>query len=199
MVIGMIVLGVFVVRPLLQNRTVMTVVTEVVDRPALNISFSFPSGESAYSFIEPPIEEGATTGLEAAFILLKTDAYMEFQQSTPGGEAPPSITFFILKEPAESTSTVASGTVRVDRLTKLRTWAQSNNTLTMIDRAKSAPEVVDLDGVNALHYQTDGLYLQDVYLAFYKNKYYMFVGQYDGETDPARAVFDEVVRSIIFL
>ena len=84
-------------------------------------------------------------------------------------------------------------------MTRLRNWAEANNGLTSYALARSAPEEVVVDGVKMLHYQTDGLYQQDVYIALYSSKYYLFVGQYDGEVDPAYAAFKKLVNSVSFL
>ena len=199
LIVVVIVVGVMVVRPWLQNRTVAVTTNETILRPALNIAFTFPSGEKAYTFIEPFKVEGSDKPV-GAFIMMKSKAYGVLQDPDFVGETPPSMSIFVFAEPAESTTTVvASGTPKLDRITKLRNWATANTLLTAYTIAKGTPEEVDLDGVKALHYQADGLYPQDIYIAFYKNKYYLIVGQYDGEADPQRAVFQELVKSITFM
>jgi hypothetical protein len=195
-----VIVGLVFLRTYLRDRTVSTVVNETIDRPALNFAFTFPSGEAAYTFIEPPLGAyGSTTALDAAFILIKTDVYTEFQQ-IPGGETPKSITLFVFEEPAEATTTAATATdtPRVDRMTRLKNWAQDNASITSIDRAQGTLEELEVDGVKLLHYQTDGLYQQEHYVAFHKNRYYVILGQFDGQDDPERAVLESIVRSISF-
>ncbi len=193
-----VIIGVVFVYSYLRDRTVSTVVDETIDRPALNFAFTFPSGEAGYGFIEPPVGEyGSTTGLDAAFILMKSDVYTAFQQS-PGGETPPSITLFVFREPSEATSTLATDTPRLDRMTRLRNWAEENGVLTSFNRAQAAPEEIVVDGVRLLHYQTDGLYQQEHYIGFHKNRYYMIVGQFDGQEDPERVVLQEIIQSLSF-
>jgi hypothetical protein len=200
LVVAVIIVGVMVVRPWLQNRTVAVTTNETIERPELNIAFTFPSGEDAYTYIEPTLDKNATTGGPiAAFILMRTDAYMELQKPDFVGETPPTMSLFVFNKPVESTSTVASGTPDVDRITKLRNWTVAHDSLTSYSLAKNTPEEFDIDGVNTLHYQTDGLYLQDIYVAFNKGKYYLIVGQYDGEIDPQYTVFQELVKSIMFM
>ena len=193
-----IIVGLVFLRTYLRDRTVSTVVNETIERPALNFAFTFPSGEAAYTFIEPPLGVyGSTTALDAAFILIKTDVYTEFQQVS-GGETPKSITLFVFEEPVGATTTTATDTPRLDRMTRLKNWAEENNTVTAIGQAQSAPEELEVDGVKLLRYQTDGLYNQVHYIAFHKNKYYLIVGQFDGQDDPERAVLESIVRSISF-
>jgi hypothetical protein len=195
-----VIVGVMIVRPWLQNRTVAVTTNETILRPELNISFSFPSGEEAYTYIEPPLDKATTTGGPiAAFIMMRTQAYMEFQSAEYARETPPSMSLFVFNKPEESATSVASGTPDVDRTTRLRDWTVAHDSLTSYSLAKGVPEEVDIDGVKALHYQTDGLYLQEVYVAFNRGKYYLIVGQYDGEADPQRTVFQELVKSITFM
>ncbi len=200
LVVVVIIVGIMVVRPLLQNRTVAVTTNETIERPELNIAFSFPSGEDAYTYIEPVLDKNATNGGPiAAFILMRTDAYMELQKPDFVGETPPSMSLFVFNKPAESTSTVASGTPEVDRITKIRNWAEANAPLTSYNLALGVPEEIEIDGAKTLHYKADGLYQQDIYIAFNKGKYYLIVGQYDGESDPQRAVFQTLVKSITFM
>lgn len=198
--VGIILVVILIARPWFQSRTVTTVVNEKIERPALNIAFTFPSGEAGYSFLEPVLEENASDNEpEAAFIMILSEAYMKFQEAPAGGEAPPSMSLFVFAKPAESTSTVASGTPELDRITRLRNWTVAHEAVTSYSLAKDVPVEVDIDGVQALHYQTEGLYQQDVYVAFNKGRYYLIVGQYDGEADPQYATFQELVKSISFL
>lgn len=198
--VAVAIVSVMFVRPWFQDRTVAVTVNETIERPALNIAFTFPSGEAGYSFLEPVLEENASDNEpEAAFIMILSEAYMKFQEAPAGGEAPPSMSLFVFAKPAESTSTVASGTPDIDRITRLRNWTVAHEAVTSYSLAKDVPVEVDIDGVQALHYQTEGLYQQDVYVAFNKGRYYLIVGQYDGEADPARATFQELVKSITFM
>jgi hypothetical protein len=83
-------------------------------------------------------------------------------------------------------------------MTRLKNWAQDNASITSIDRAQGTLEELEVDGVKLLHYQTDGLYQQEHYVAFHKNRYYVILGQFDGQDDPERAVLESIVRSISF-
>lgn len=193
----LIILGYFlVVRPWQDSRTEVVVVTERIERPELNIAFEFKSGENAYSYVEPPVtDEMRTTGLKAAFILMDTDDYIGYQAGLDGGEAPKSISVFVYTE----TEPAATSTPRLDRLNRIRAWAETHSALTSFSLAQGTPEEVVLDGVKAIRYRADGLYPQEVYIAFYSGNYYLIVGQYDGEKDPMYSDFLYFVNSINFL
>ncbi len=196
-ILGIALIAIFFVRPMLQNRTVSTVVNEKIERPELNIAFTFPSGEDAYTYIEPMKVEGENKPV-GAFIMMESKAYEVMQDPSFVGETPPSMSIFVFDE-VEATSTVSSSTESIDRMTKLRNWAMENTSLTSYNLALSAPEEVEIDGVKALHYKADGVYLQDVYVAFYSNKFYLIVGQHNGEEDSQHGVFQELIRSVTFL
>ncbi len=197
-----VVLGIAVVRPLLQKQTPSEValVNEIVERPVINFEFTYQSGEEGYRFIEPVLG-GSTTveGLEAVFIMVKTKAYADYQNATPGGEAPPSMSIFVFAETGTSTGVVGTTTVELSRLERIKNWAQVHDGYTSYSRAEKEPEVVRIDGVNTLHYRADGLYPQDIYIALSRERYYLIVGQYDGEADSAYSAFQKLIASIGFM
>ena len=90
----------------------------------------------------------------------------------------------------------ATTTEDVSRITELQNWASDNSIVTAIKLAKKTPDVVDLDGVKALHYQADGLYQQDIYLLSYKARVYMFVGQYDKDMDYTYTAFQSLMKTV---
>ncbi len=173
-------------------------VSEVVKRDDLGFSFAYVGGEEGYSFVEPPLtDEMKVSGIQSAFILLKANEYAEYRaREGEVGEAPRSISVFVVKEMEDETS---SSTEDIDRMTKVRLWAEANSVLTGYNRKRGEPTEVIIDGVKGIRYEADGLYPQDTYITFLRNTYYVFVGQFDGPGDPRRVEFDTVVRSILFL
>lgn len=186
-----------------------------VSRPEVDLSFSYPSGEAGLSLIEPPTTDN--TALLEAFILMPFADYQAIQASEPPTESPASISIFVFEEAeteesatitletasgtagtAEVEENTATDTPRVGRITRLQNWATDNQNLTSFNQAKNTPEVVDLDGVNALYYEADGLYQQQIYLAAYKGNIYMFVGQYDSESDPIYQQFKDLMTKVSF-
>src|SRR5690606_4658969 len=125
-------------------------------------------------------------------------------------ETPPSISLFVFtnSDDAVATGTVAVTPVATDtaveaaaepsRLDKIRIWAQENQNLTSIHLAQGEPQEVEIDGLNGRSYTADGLYMQDIYLFSYRDRMYMFVGQYMGEDDPLRGHFQDVLGTIHF-
>ncbi len=186
-----------------------------VSRPEVDLSFSYPSGETGLSLIEPPTT--SNTALLEAFILMPFADYQAIQTDEPPSESPASISIFVFKETdTEESATITLGTAsgttetatleqdtasetpRVGRVTRLQNWATDNQNLTSFNQAKNTPEVVDLDGVNALYYEADGLYQQQIYLAAYKGNIYMFVGQYDSPEDPIYQQFKDLMTKVSF-
>lgn len=186
-----------------------------VSRPEVDLSFTYPSGAAGLSLIEPPTTDN--TALLQAFILMPFADYQAIQGNEPPTESPASISIFVFKEAEdEESATITLGTAsgtdgaavieesavtdtpRVGRVTRLQNWATDNQNLTSFNQAKNTPEVVDLDGVNALYYEADGLYQQQIYLAAYKGNIYMFVGQYDAESDPIYQQFKDLMTKVSF-
>ncbi|MEK7639342.1 MAG: hypothetical protein AAB388_04240 [Patescibacteria group bacterium] len=168
-------------------------VTESISHPELYLSFTYPSGEEAYSLIERP---GTSESLTHAFIIMKTDEYIALQANQNEGDAPPAISIFVF--PEAEPEDVPSTTERAGRITRLQNWATDNKNLTSIHLAKNTPEVVELDGVKSLYYQADGNFAQEVYLVSYHNNIYMFVGQSQKPTDQITTVFKDLIASVSF-
>jgi hypothetical protein len=160
------------------------------------ISFSFPEGEDAFTVVEPPANQA---GIQKSFVMLPTKAYNEYKDSEDIREAPAGMTLFILTLEEEGGNTEnATSADRADRMTRLKDWAMRFDGLTQYSKKKAEPEEVDIDGLKALKYQADGLYQQTIYLATYKNNVYMFVSQYNEESDITRTAFDAFLASVSF-
>lgn len=165
---------------------------QTVTNEEFGLSFSFLGGDNGFALVEPP----ATDGIKKSFILIPTSEYADFQEATEAREAPASISVFIftLEDEAET----GSSTERESRVARLQNWAMDNSILTSFNTAKATPDIVEIDGVKALHYQADGLYQQDIYLASYKNRVYMFASQYDGTEDVTITAFGDIISSVSF-
>lgn len=179
----------FVYQSVNKNKTVAANVDQTVVREDLEFAFTYPSGEGALSLVEPPVSQ--ETGLMQAYLLFPTDAYIDFQQSEEPREAPASISVFVFE--MGSTTDKESG-----RITRLQNWASDRASLTSYNLALNTPDILELDGVKAIHYQADGLYPQEVYLASYGGRVYMFVGQYLEAGDYLDTTFDQVIASVTF-
>lgn len=175
----------------LDRAEISTAEQQKVDRPDLPLYFSYPSGESGLSLIEPPVDG---ENLTQAFILIPAKKYTEYQESSLDGDAPATISIFVFNLPDDT----ATGTERVGRIARLQNWALDNQSLTLFDQTNGTPDIVELDGVRALNYSTETSYKQDIYLVSYKARVYMFVGQYEKSTDDIHKVFSEVIASVAF-
>ncbi len=175
--------------------TLATGPLKTVTNEDFGLSFSFPEGPDEFTLIEPP--EGQA-GIQKAYVLMPTSEFNAYKESEEAREAPAGIQLFIIAEEPEPETETASGTERLDRMTRLKNWATERDSLTQFTRAKAEPEVVEIDGLKAYKYSADGLYQQTIYLASYKNRIYMFVSQYNDPADITAVQFEPIIQSISF-
>lgn len=159
------------------------------------VSFSVTEGEDAFTVVEPPANQA---GIQKSYVILPTKAYTEYKNSESITEAPAGMNVFILTLEEEGNTENATSTEKADRMTRLKDWAVRFDGLTQYSKKKAEPEEVEIDGLKALKYQADGLYQQTIYLATYKNNVYMFVSQYNEESDITHTSFDELLASVSF-
>jgi hypothetical protein len=166
---------------------------QTVTNEEFGISFAYPGGEEGLALVQPP----ATDIIKKSYILMPIDEYADFQKSTEAREAPASISVlvFMLEDEAAPAGT---STERESRIARLQNWAMDNDALTSFSLAKATPDIIEIDGVKALHYQADGLYQQDIYLASYKGRVYMFAAQYNEQSDLTFAAFPNLISSVSF-
>lgn len=183
-----------------ENRTISTdKETVVADEYAL--TFSYPVGDNGLTLIEPPVEGQP---FKKAYLLIPSDAYTAFTQNTEATEAPAAVSVFLFDLPPAASSTSATETATTgsstlsSRMTRLQNWAIENAPLTSFNLSQGTPEVVEIDGVNAFHYRADGLYQQDVYLATYQGNVYLFISQFNAESDLTYTAFQDMINSISF-
>ena len=162
---------------------------QTVANTELSFSFSYPKGSDAFTLLEP---NGTDKGIIKSYIMMPTAAYEGYKNS--GGDAPAAMNVFVFNLQGKN----ATSSETDSRITELQNWAADNSTLSSIKQAKTTPDVVALDGIKALHYQADGLYQQDIYLVSYKGYVYMFVGQYDKQTDSTNTAFQDLIKTISF-
>ncbi len=194
MIIGVLIVGAllfgYVIKPRLDNRMVSVVAPVTIANQELQFSFQYPSGEEGYTLIEPPIPETTASGLRKVYLIMSSPEYIAFQSSSSGAETPPSVSVFVLQRPPAAADETAS------RLERLQEWASQNPQFSSWLARTGGPEEVEVDGVKAWHYFTDGTYQQEVYLIGYQDNIYVFTGQYIEETDPIRSMFIDVIQSI---
>ncbi|MEK7462562.1 MAG: hypothetical protein AAB618_03235 [Patescibacteria group bacterium] len=167
-------------------------VEKLVTNKAYGISFSYREGEDAFTLVEPPENQA---GIHKSYIILPTKAYNEYKESEDAREAPAGLNVFILTLEEEELATTSD---KADRMTRLKEWAVKHDGLTQFSQKKAEPEEVEIDSLKALRYQADGLYQQTIYLATYKNKVYVFVGQYNETSDLTYSAFDTLLATVSF-
>lgn len=182
--------------PQAKDRMVVTDVAERVVNEELEFSFAYESGETALSSIESQPEQLGDISLKKMYVLMESKTMIDFQNSTEGGETPPTISILVFDPKLSSSATVtATSTTVAD---KIKNWASDNNSFTNINLANGQVEEVEIDGVPAIKYETDGLYAQDVYIARFGGLMYLFVGQHLEAGDYMDTSFDKVIASVWF-
>lgn len=176
------------VKPMLDDRTVAITAMMTIDRPDIELAFRYPSGEAAYTLIEPPLPEDGTSPITDVFLIMPTPEYIDYQNGK--GITPPSVSVFVIPQPE---STVEGG-----RIARLQNWAENNPQFSSFTSVTSEPEVVEVDGAKALKYLTDGTYKQEVYLVSYSGNIYIFTGQYEEEDDQIRQMFTTFMSEVTF-
>jgi hypothetical protein len=179
------------------NQAADAALQQTVENDDLGLLFSYAGGPDGFTLVEPPAEQ---KGILKAYLLLPTKAYEEYKTREVPGEAPAGMNVFVFTlDEGNATNTEAVGTsTRPDRMTRLKEWATTNTTVTSFTQAKSEPETVEIDGLKMLKYKADGLYQQEVYLGSYQNKAFMFVGQYNEETDMTFTQFQAFMQTVSF-
>ena len=181
-----------VVKPQLDNRTVATVVSATITNETLGFGFTFPSGEAGFSMIEPPLPEGSVDGLQKIYLIMDTQSYLMYQQGDDA-ETPPAVSVFVFTMPDMES---ADG---LDRLGKLKLWAETYSRYSSYALKTSDIETVEMDGIKAIRYTAEGaLYKQQVYLVSYQGNIYMFAGQYINDADTIRDMYLQLVASATF-
>ena len=197
--------GAYRVYQMKQTAPGVLVAGETVKNNDLDLEFKYPGGEDGFVLLQP---DGTQQGILKSYLMLPKAEYESYKAVEGPSEAPAGMNIFIFKledkdeatttERATEATSTGTSTPRESRITELQNWATDNNGFTSINLAKNTPEVVEIDGIKALHYQADGLYQQDIYLVSYKDRVYMFVGQYNELTDMTYTSFQELIKSISF-
>lgn len=185
-----------VIKPQLDNRTVSVVVPMLIENEDLSFAFTYPSGEDAYSLIEPPLPPETSNGLKKAYLIMDTKAYLEYQDLDEASEAPPAVSVFVFERLDE----VLGVAPEDSRAAKLEAWAKHYDAYTSfsVDKRTAEPEAITVDGVKGIRYETDGLYQQQIYLLDHQGNVYMFVGQYNEKTDATYSMFNDLMASVMF-
>ncbi len=182
-----------VIKVYLDDRTISAVVPTTIENQTLDFAFTYPSGEAGYTVIEPPVSTTTSDGIQKIYLILNTAEYITFQSTTTGGKAPPLISVFVVTLPE-----ISDDAETPSRVTILRNWAEQTPRLSSFASRTNEPEEVEIDGVKALRYRTEGSYKQEVYLAYHHGRAYIFTGQFTEDTDTIRTTFTDLISSLAF-
>tara|TARA_B100001989_G_C24524793_1_gene458014 strand:- start:221 stop:823 length:603 start_codon:yes stop_codon:yes gene_type:complete len=174
---------------ILNDRMVADDVLVTVEKPEYDFAFSYLSGGSALSLIEPPVPASASDGLRSVSIMMETESYNDFYQDEDS-DPPPTITIFVIEE--------NKGESELSRQERLLEWAKKNPQYTSYALKTSEVAEQKIDGVPTQTYNVAGEYLSRVHLVSYSGNLYAFVGQYEVEGDAMFKAFDELIDQVVF-
>lgn len=177
-----------VVSPYLDNKTVSAAFPAIIHDDFGNFTFSYLAGEEAYTLVEPPIPTTTSTGLQKVYIILNTQDYIAFEDSSI--DAPPTVSIFVFKRKESN----EEGT----RLEKMQSWVEQFSQFSSYPLRIDEPEIIDIDGIPTMRYHTEGTYKQEVYVSSYGGMIYVFVGQYQNESDKIHNMFINLIDSVVY-
>lgn len=139
--------------------------------PNLGIEFEYGSGYAVE-------ERNATTS--NTIVLIRSEDIANIPE---GGEGPPVITIVVVKNTKKQTPLV---------------WAQQNKIYSNINLAMGSTTDYVLDGVSAIRYTTDGLYLSDNVVVAHGENIYVFTGAYLDADSDIRKNFYSLLETVVF-
>lgn len=180
-----------VIQPILDDRTVETVVGTQIVAKDYNFDFKYPSGVEGYALIEPPV---ATTSqsLKKAYLMFEYGQYLQYQNAQENEQTPPTVSVFVFALPEE----VEDSTISRDE--ELLQWMVENPQYTSFNRKVGELGEKNVDGVFAYTYSTEGLYKQDFHIMSYLGNVYVFAAQYESDTDGNIEMYKNLINSITF-
>lgn len=148
------------------------------------ITFTYKAGNGGYRLIEPATTQYGDDSLVKAYVMMPEEDYQRIERGEYGaGEAPPTITLFVLNDADDSDATE---------------WARAHNLFTNIELAMGTPTQTTVGGADALQYRADGLYAMDTYIVSSNGKKYVISGSFISAGTPITADFAALLGSISF-
>lgn len=179
-----------------KDRAMSISVEEKVVRPDLNFSFSFLGGVNALSYTESAPETLTDNNLLKAFVLMETKRQRNYLKEK-GASVPPAITILIFRKTDFTDSgSQATSSERLSSFDYLAKWTDVNSGYTGSRHAVSDYVDTEIDGRTALNFQSELGFKQDTYVARYRDKVYLFVGQYEQDGDFMQQAFKDLIASV---
>jgi len=164
-----------------------------ITRPEINLEFTYKIGEGGYSLSEAPRGATSTDPLLNGFVLRP----VSLEEMPVAGEPEPVISIFVIEEVEEIEST--DTTTEVAKIDELKDLALKYKSITGYEMIVGETEMVDVDGVDMLHYTSDGLYLHDTYFTSVFGNIYLITGQYIEKDEKIHQDFKELISTLSFL
>ena len=180
-----------VVQPMLNDRMVDAVVKMPVVVDEYKFGFTYPSGVEGFAMVEPPV---ATTSqsLQKAYLLFENSQYREYLTAQEGMQTPPVVSVFVFALPEKSPTDTGG------RSERLMEWIDNNPQYASFHKKVGDVTEVDIDGLTAIKYSTEGIYKQDFHIVSYSGNAYVFAGQYENVDDPHVEMYTNLINSVTF-
>ena len=188
---GVFVVNQQVVQPMLDNRMIEDVVVFPMVVEEYDFAFEYPSGVAGFALIEPPV---ATTSqsLKKAYLLFEYSQYLTYQNAEQDRQPPPAVSVFVFALPEKAETETRS------RAERLMQWVNENPQYTSFNKKVGEMTEVDLDGVTAIKYSTEGFYQQEFHIASHSGNVYVFAGQYVNPDDANVTMYANLIHSLTF-
>lgn len=144
----------------------------------LGVSFAYQGGEDGY--VQMDVFEESEDLLDAV-VLVKKAAWEELQASTEPREGPPQLALYIFAQASDD---------------NLATWLDTHSAYTNTALILGDMEETEVDGKEALAYQIDGLYRNDIVAVQHKGRVYLFMGAWQTEDDGMQDDFAKLLASV---
>jgi hypothetical protein len=180
-----------VVRPMLDDKMVEDVVGAPILVDEYDFAFKYPSGVEGFALVEPPVAS-TSLSLKKAYLMFEYSQYLEYQNSEQVGQTPPAVSVFVFALPEKSETGTSS------RSERLLQWVNENPQYTSFNKKVGETTEVEVDGVTAMKYTTEGFYTQDFHIMSYSGNAYIFASQYENSDDANVAMYTNLINSITF-
>lgn len=147
------------------------------------VSFEYRSLPNGYTLSEQKVDTNTEHNALASYVLMNTEEYTAFHESTESREAPPSITLSVFANP--------------DAVT-VEEWVKTNTSVSHFDATKAKLIPMKVGGVEGYLYNAEGLYPMSNVVVAREGKIYLLSGSYIARTDKIYRDFDAVLYSIAF-
>lgn len=149
----------------------------------LGVAFSYRKNPDGYVIEMLPQREDDANFIRG-YSLTDIYAYEELQRSNVGRDGPPTISIRVFRNTKKQTA---------------RAWVEENTMVTNFSLRRGDVSLTAIDGVDALRYEADGLYISDNIVVSNNQFMYSITGTYAEENSLIREDFEPFLNSIEFI